>query len=442
MKKILMIILILSFSLLFISCKKDKEKIDVKSDNSENTNNENTVIDHDTEPNDNDEPTTPPKPFIDGKKLVVFGDSITAIGTWGKSVAEELNMYFYNAAMGGITSRQGLDRFEVFVKNSGADFVTILFGHNDLIMNTYNTPKVSLEEFEENLEELVKRTREIGATPILLTTNPLNPDIFWTAQGQDPKNYEEVGGDPLAWLDQYNEVTRKVAKDTECDLVDMRKGFSEKYYRNTLSDGIHLNARGNEIFKDLLIEYFLGKFDKDPNAEKVKEEDLTITVTSTEHVSLISFDPTRWYTLEPDNIKMENVDDALKLYNTNGLWPDVQYNIPNPILIDYDKGVIHYEIEVRNVDTSIILFFNGSTASAYQNGEYVVLNSKISASVNAAGDVVGPGVFTGDILIKDLGIAKTYIKDGMLLLSGIKVFVAGTKGQAVIIKELSVSLSE
>ena len=438
MKKILMIILILSFSLLFISCKKDKEDDDAKSDNSDNT--EDTVIDPDS--NGSDEPTTNPKPFIDGKKLVVFGDSITAIGTWGKSVAEELNMYFYNAAMGGITSRQGLDRFEVFVRNSGADFVTILFGHNDLIMNTYNTPKVSLEEFEENLKELVKRTREIGATPILLTTNPLNPDIFWTAQGQDPKNYEEVGGDPLTWLDQYNEVTRKVATSTGCDLVDMRKGFSEKYYRNTLSDGIHLNARGNEIFKDLLIAYFLGKFDKDPNAERVKEEDLTITVTSTEHVSLISFDPARWYTLEPDNIKMENVDDALKLYNTNGLWPDVQYNIPNPILIDYDKGVIHYEIEVRNVDTSIILFFNGSTASAYQNGEYVVLNSKISDSVNAAGDVVGPGVFTGDILIKDLGIAKTYIKDGMLLLSGIKVFVAGTKGQAVIIKELSFSLSE
>ena len=80
---------------------------------------------------EDDNTETMEKPYIDGKKLVVFGDSITAIGSWGKSVATELNMYFYNAAMGGITSKQGIDRFKVFVKNSNADFVTICFPSSD-----------------------------------------------------------------------------------------------------------------------------------------------------------------------------------------------------------------------------------------------------------------------------------------------------------------------
>ena len=168
------------------------------------------------------------KPFIDGKKLVTFGDSITALGTWGKDVASELNMYYFNAAIGGITSAQGIDRFKAIVTGSNADFVTICFGQNDIIMNTYNTPKVTKEEFHDNLVLLVQMTRDINAIPILLTTNPLNPDIFWTAQGQDKENYKEVGYDPLAWLDEYNDVTRSVAIEMDCDLVDMRNEFSEK----------------------------------------------------------------------------------------------------------------------------------------------------------------------------------------------------------------------
>ncbi|MBP5754983.1 MAG: hypothetical protein J6W93_03980, partial [Clostridia bacterium] len=56
-------------------------------------------------------------PYIDGKKLLVFGDSITALGSWGRTAAERLNMYYYNGAMGGITSAQGIDRFPAFAAN-------------------------------------------------------------------------------------------------------------------------------------------------------------------------------------------------------------------------------------------------------------------------------------------------------------------------------------
>ena len=282
MKKVLIFMLLMNMLVLF-GCVSTNNKTEEK----EETPKEDEPVKED-EPGKEDEPEAEEekepeindeRPFIDGKKLVLLGDSISAIGTWGKSVADELNMYFYNAAVGGITSTQGIVRFNSFVKNSEADFVTICFGQNDLIMNTYNTPKVSLDEFRENMKTMVNLVRGIGAVPILLTTNPLNPDIFWTAQGQNRENYKEVGYDPLAWLDQYNQVTREVAAEMECDLVDMRNEFSVKYYRSNLSDGIHLNASGNEIFKNALLRYFLTDYRKNPDAEKVTEPDPNIYVT-------------------------------------------------------------------------------------------------------------------------------------------------------------------
>ena len=176
MKKSLILLLLLLFTLSIISCKKKED--------------ENVTPDEKEEEEESTTPIEDTRPYIDGKKLVVFGDSITALGTWGKTVAEELNMYFYNAAIGGITTSQGLNRFESNVRNSQADFVTILFGHNDLIMESKNNPRVSLKNFKANLIQIVNNVREIGAIPILLTTNPLNPDIFWTAQGQRKEDYE------------------------------------------------------------------------------------------------------------------------------------------------------------------------------------------------------------------------------------------------------------
>lgn len=382
------------------------------------------------------------KPFIDGKKLVVFGDSITALGTWGEDTANELNMYFYNAAMGGITSAQGIVRFDAVVKDSNADFVTICFGQNDLIMNTFNSPKVSLADFKTNMTRLVELVRDIGAIPILLTTNPLNPDTFWQAQGQDRANYSEVGGDPLAWLDEYNRVTREVARETNCDLVDMRAKFSEKYYRNALSDGIHLNARGNEIFKNALVEYFLSKYDKNPDAPRIEVEDVNIYVNSTDHVSIVSNDASKWYTADSNVMKIEGSEEAIVFYNTNGLWPDAQYTLLNPIVIDYASGVLYFNINIENVNSSIIIFYNGSTPSAYKNGEYVVINSKIADNVNEVGDIIGSANLVGSIKLSELNIGKPYLSDGKLIVTGIKVFVAGTSGQKVTINELSVALGE
>ena len=106
MKKTLYILLIFIIGLFLISCNK-QDNINNKGEDPISNNEGDPVNNNDGEPNNEGDPVNngeeEPKPFINGKKLVVFGDSITALGSWGKATADELKMYFYNAAMGGIT---------------------------------------------------------------------------------------------------------------------------------------------------------------------------------------------------------------------------------------------------------------------------------------------------------------------------------------------------
>lgn len=190
------------------------------------------------------------KKVLDGSKLVVFGDSLTALGSWGETLADGLNMYYFNGAMGGITSEEGIGRFGAFVANREPDFVTLCFGMNDLLMTAESTPKVSVVDFRSNMIKLVGMVRDAGAEPVIVTTNPLVNEVFFASQGQNPDWYRDVGT-PLEWLDRYNEAAREAAAETGCLLADVRKaceGLDPKEI--DAPDGIHLGEKGNGIFAE------------------------------------------------------------------------------------------------------------------------------------------------------------------------------------------------
>jgi lysophospholipase L1-like esterase len=73
-----------------------------------------------------------------------------------------------------------------------------------------------------------------------------------------------TGENPLdAMLDEYSDVTRKVAADMKTGLVDLRKAFVEHLATaNTdgkdkgmlTSDGVHLNPDGNRFVADRMLE--------------------------------------------------------------------------------------------------------------------------------------------------------------------------------------------
>ena len=381
----------------------------------------------------------PANKYTDGKKLVVFGDSITALGSWGRTAAENLNMYFFNGAMGGITSEQGIARFPAYVAGRDADFVTLLFGMNDLIMVTAGKPRVTPEQFEENMKTLVQMVRDCGAEPVLLTANPLDPNRFWAAQGQSQSMYASVGGDPLAWLEVYNDVTRKVAQETGAYLVDMYKACEGVPYTELLYDGIHLSSKGNKIFAETLSAWFESNFGRDPDAEKVTEDGgYTEVSADSGRVSICSGDPAGWYTIDPKLLKIEYSDGAIRMANTNGQWPYAESLPAAPVSVSVEDGYLYYDFSTVGVSASIILFFGGSTPSAYTEGTYVSINGYLGAKCNEVGDIMPGQNLKGRKKLSELGIPAQNIKEGRVLITGVKVFVAGAANKPVILRELSV----
>lgn len=380
-------------------------------------------------------------PFLDGKKLIVFGDSITALGSWGKTVAENLNMHFFNGAMGGITSAQGIARFPAYVASRNADYVTLLFGMNDLIMESAGKPRVPPEQFEEHLTALVRMVRECGAEPILLTANPLDPTLFWTAQGQNRSMYESVGGDPLAWLEVYNGVTRKVAADTGTPLVDMFRACEGIPYGTLLRDGIHLSDQGNRVFAEALTAWFEAHYERDPDAEPVSDADSWLRVTpESGRVSLYSDNPADWFTADPAALSVRYFSNAIRLANTNGLWPYAECLPEAPLLVPVEDGYLYYHLQTRGVSASLILFFGDSTPSAYTEGTYLSLNSVLGAEVNEVGDIRPNQTLSGKIRLSELGIPGQNIQNGLVRISGLKLYVAGAAYEQVVLRELSVGI--
>ena len=84
MKKLLFISLFIFVIFILVGCSKNEDN----KPNDNEPKESDPVVDPEPEPDPNVEPPVP-KETIDGKKLVVFGDSITALGTWGKGTAEE-----------------------------------------------------------------------------------------------------------------------------------------------------------------------------------------------------------------------------------------------------------------------------------------------------------------------------------------------------------------
>ena len=380
-------------------------------------------------------------PYLDGKKLVVFGDSITALGSWGRTAAEELNMYFFNGAMGGITTEKGLERFDAFVASQSPDFVTILFGMNDLIMTSKSNPRVTPEQFAENLKKLIERTAELGAVPILLTTNPYNPDLFYQAQGQDKSLYAEVG-EPLEWLAVYNDVTRTVAEQTGTHLIDMYAACDGVNYYSLLSDGIHLAAKGNEIFASTLVNWFREHYESNPDAPKVSNTDHYINLASGESAPVISLVESDWYYNDKGTMSIRNINGNLRICNTNGLWPDAQYVLKDPISVSVSDGVLNYDISTANVCASILLYFDGATPSAYTDKQYVIINKYLGGKCDSyTGDLLQNQHLSGSIPLSKLGINASCVHDGKVLITGIKIYAAGSAYETVTVKQLDIGVN-
>jgi len=194
-----------------------------------------------------------------GDRIVFLGDSITAAANRGngfinlirKALAEkcpDLGIECIGAGISGnkVPNLQArLDR-DVIAKKPTIVFIYI--GIND-VWHWRKQKDGSVkggtptDKFESGLKDIIARIEAAGARVILCT-----PSVI----GEKP----DGSNDRDKMLDEYSDISRKVAAETKVQLHDLRKAFIDYLKKNNADnkvkgvltrDTVHLNDKGNEF---------------------------------------------------------------------------------------------------------------------------------------------------------------------------------------------------
>lgn len=208
-----------------------------------------------------------PQPGLhDGDVIVFFGDSITQLGVKPTGYVTLVDAAIESAYPGediqvigaGISGHKVSDLQERLgrdVLSNEPSIVFIYIGINDvwhweLAKTRDHLSGTTKEDFESGLLDLIQQIQEKDARVILCTP---------TVVGE-----QKDGMNPLdEMLDQYADISRKVARETGIQLLDLRAAFVDYLNQNNPDDlnqdiltydGVHLNDQGNQFLADLVLE--------------------------------------------------------------------------------------------------------------------------------------------------------------------------------------------
>lgn len=203
-----------------------------------------------------------PMPLKKGERIVFLGDSITAAGAGAngyvtmirKALTEKHKDLGIEVLGAGISGNKVPDlqrRLDKDVLAKKPTLVVIYIGINDVWHGQTDPAKGTLpEKFEAGLKEIIGKIQASGARVILCTPSVIGE--------------KTDGGNKLdKRLDEYSEISRKVAKETKSQMCDLRKAFVDHLKKNNAtdkdrgvltSDTVHLNAAGNRFVADVILK--------------------------------------------------------------------------------------------------------------------------------------------------------------------------------------------
>lgn len=205
-----------------------------------------------------DEPKTALKK---GDRIVFLGDSITQGGggpqgyiTLVKKGLDEKNkdlaVETVNAGISGNKVPDLQRRVDKDVIAKKPNVVFIYIGINDVWHGEKDPSRgTTKDKFEMGLREVIGKITDAGAKVILCT-----PTVI--GEKKDGANKLDKQ------LDEYAEISRKLAKELKLPLCDLRKAFVEHIKANNADDKdkgvltgdrVHLNAAGNKLVADTML---------------------------------------------------------------------------------------------------------------------------------------------------------------------------------------------
>lgn len=194
-------------------------------------------------------------------RIIFLGDSITEAGAnpggYVVLAADSLqklstDMVVQGAGISGNKVPDLLERLDADVLAYEPTHVVIYIGIND-VWHHFEFDHVTgtdPETFEHGLGELIDRIEQADAVPLLCT-----PGVI----GEDTESDSAVN----IRLQEYAQISRRVARDKGVHLCDLRAAFEthltannpDKAYEGVLtSDGVHLNADGNRFVADFMVQ--------------------------------------------------------------------------------------------------------------------------------------------------------------------------------------------
>jgi lysophospholipase L1-like esterase len=194
-------------------------------------------------------------------KIVTLGDSITkgvrsgvkpdetfAVLVEAGLKKQGIAAQVINVGIGGERTDQALARLDQEVLPHKPRIVTIMYGTNDSFVDKgKQEPRLSAQEFRENLVAIVARLRAAGVTPVLMT------EPRWGPEGRNG-----LDENPNGLLGKYVAECRSVAKDEKLTLVDHFAHWTKAEADGTkiadwTTDQCHPNPAGHRIMAELML---------------------------------------------------------------------------------------------------------------------------------------------------------------------------------------------
>ncbi len=198
-------------------------------------------------------------------QILVFGDSIT-FGSWGKNGGwvqllrehlekkvdlvnlkdTDIDYIVFNLGIGGNTSEEVLRRFESeskerLMSDEEATLFIIELGGNDAsIIRETGKNRVSLEDFEQNLNQIISIAKKYTPNVLFLGPVPCVDSMM------DPMKFYPSLSLKNSEMQKYDEAMKKVCKSQNIGFISLYNKFIKLDYASLLLDGAHPNTKGHK----------------------------------------------------------------------------------------------------------------------------------------------------------------------------------------------------
>ena len=207
------------------------------------------------------------------KKVVFLGDSITQnavinsekfkgfISLLGENVDQ--NTELIGKGIGGDKVSDLLTRYRDDVIKLNPDMVFIYIGVNDVWHKYDYGTGTDIDLYENGLRQIITDLKENGVEVILCTPTVIGEnkgEFTLVNQFKDIETMEIMNND----LDDYSDVIRKLSREFDTKLLDLRKIFMQYISENNpenkskgvlTTDGVHLNNLGSKLIANEMIKF-------------------------------------------------------------------------------------------------------------------------------------------------------------------------------------------